>query len=109
MASIAGILDQALRTANIPIIGVALGDPANRATWSVLFLPAATPADRVNAQTIIDTIVVDAAALLDADATAEIDTKDLRATAQALWECIPAPTKTLVQLRARAIAIRKTL
>jgi hypothetical protein len=50
-----------------------------------------------------------AAAVLDALATLELDRKDLRAAILALWEAIPSPLLTKVQLRARAIAIRKTL
>lgn len=60
--NIATILDRALRTANIPIDGVSIGDPNLRLTWSVAFQPAATPAQRTSAQTIINTIVVDTAA-----------------------------------------------
>lgn len=109
MASIAAILDQALRAANVPIVGVSIGDTADRTKWTVQFLPGATPAQIVTAQTIVNTVVVDATAQQDADAIGDVDAKALRAAIQALWECIPAPTMTKAQLRTRAIAIWKTL
>ena len=109
MASIAGLLDQALRSAGVPIVGVSIVDATNRATWQALFLPDATDPQKAQAQTIINTLDIDAAALADADATTDIDDRKLRAIAQALWEDIPAPVRTLAQTRTRAIAIWKTL
>jgi hypothetical protein len=62
-----------------------------------------TPAEIAQAQTAIDTAPVrDEAAL-------EVDQKVLKAIVLGLWECIPNPTMTKVQLRARVIAIWKTL
>lgn len=62
-----------------------------------------TPEKIAAAQTAIDT-----APAFDAEA-AEMDRKDLRALALGLWEAIPNPLLTKAQLRARIIAIRKTL
>jgi hypothetical protein len=60
--NLAALVDSAVRAASIPIDGVSIGDPANRATWAVQFLPAATPAQRTQAQTILNTVAVDTAA-----------------------------------------------
>jgi hypothetical protein len=109
MASIPALLEQALRAASVPILDVSLGDLSDRATWRVRFLPGVTPQQIATAQTIVTTLVVDAATLQDVDATDAIDQKDLTAAIRALWEAVPAPSKTLAQVRARAIAIRKTL
>ena len=103
------IVDTALRTAGIPIEGVTFPDPLNRATWVVQFLAAATPAQKAQAATILASVVIDAPAQLDVEATGDMDQKDLRAAIQAVWEAIPSPLLTKAQLRARAIAIRKTL
>ena len=43
------------------------------------------------------------------DAAIEVDQKVLRALAQGLWEAIPSPLLTKPQLRARIIAIWRTL
>jgi hypothetical protein len=109
MASIAAVVDQALRAANVPIVGVSLGDPANRATWRVLFLPEATDPQKATAQNILDTVVIDAATLADLDAVSDIDQKVLRAVVQGLWETIPGPLLTKLQLRNRILAIYKAL
>jgi hypothetical protein len=50
-----------------------------------------------------------ATAQADAAAASGIDQQDLRAAMLALWEAIPGPLMTKAQLRARAIAIRKSL
>lgn len=109
MTTSATLLDGALRAAGIPIDGVSVGDPVDRATWVVHFSETATPAHQAAAATIVQTVVVDAAAQLDADVLASMDVKDLKAILLAVWEAIPAPLLTRVQLRARALAIRKGL
>jgi len=105
----AQLLEAAVRAAGLPVVGVSIGDPADRSTWRVDLAASATPAQRAQAVTVRDTVVVDGAALLDADAVGDVDQKVLRAVVQALWEAIPAPLLTKAQLRARAIAIYKTL
>jgi len=109
MASIAGLVDQTLRAQNIPIVGVSIGDVANRATWRVLFLPEATDPQKAQAQTLLDTVVIDAATLADLDAVGDVDQKVLRAVVQGLWETIPGPLLTKLQLRNRILAIYKAL
>jgi hypothetical protein len=68
MATIAGVVDAALRAAGVPIQGVSIGDPANRATWIAQFDPAATAAQRTTAATVLSTVAVDAAAQAAQDA-----------------------------------------
>lgn len=63
MATVASLVDAALRAAAIPITGVSIGTDANRATWTVQFDPSATPSQRTQAAGILATIVTDAAAL----------------------------------------------
>lgn len=109
MPNTAALVDQALRVAGVPIIGVIIGVDGDRATWRILFDASATPAQQAQAAALLATIAVDAAAQLDADAVAGIDAKDLKAALLAIWEAIPAPLLTRAQLRARALAIRKGL
>lgn len=63
MAGIAALLDQALRAAGIPIVGVSVGTDADRLSWNVQFDPSATPAHRTQAATILATLATDASAL----------------------------------------------
>lgn len=51
---------------------------------------------------------IDAAPATD-PAIVEVDQKVLKALVLGLWEAIPAPTMTKVQLRARILAIYRTL
>ena len=67
MIMMAALVDRALRTAGIPIEGVSIGDPANRATWVPLFTAAATPAQKATAAALLLTIAVDAPAQAAAD------------------------------------------
>jgi len=103
-------LDQQLRAANIPIIGVSLPDAENPSTWVIDYAPTATPAERDAGQALLAAYTSPTPnTLLDRFAEQRISEQALIATATALWECIPAPTMTKVQLRARAKAIFKTL
>lgn len=106
------VLDRALRDAGLPIDGVSVGDPLVRSTWKAFYQASATPAQRTQGDALLATIdPQDAATIanIKADfAMANVDEDVLTSLAQALWECIPAPTKTLAQLRARFIAILKT-
>ena len=103
-------LDQQLKAANIPITGVSLPDANNPATWVIQYAPEATQAQRDAGQVILAAYVTPTPnTLLDKFAEQRILEKALFVTAQALWECIPAPTMTKAQLKARAKAIYKTL
>lgn len=61
MATIAEVVDTALKAAGVPILGVSIGDPANRATWIVQFDPSATAAQKATAATVVNTVAIDAA------------------------------------------------
>ena len=50
----AQLLNPQILAAGIPIAGVSIGNSQDTATWSVQFLDTATPAQRVEAQAIID-------------------------------------------------------
>jgi len=62
MATLAELVDGALRAAGIPIVGVSIGTDGDRATWSVQFDPAATGPQRTQAASILASLVVDATA-----------------------------------------------
>lgn len=65
---IISLVHRALVSAGIPIDGVSLGVPeTDRAKWQVQFLPAASPAQKTQATTILTTVVIDAAALTATD------------------------------------------
>jgi hypothetical protein len=81
------LVDHALKAAGIPIDGVSIGDPANRATWVVSFTAAATPAQKATAATLLTTVDVSAAAQAvqdQLDAQAFIDAWPIWAKAEAL-------------------------
>lgn len=114
MIGIAARVHAKLQQDGLPVVGVSIGSEADRATWRASYTAAVTAAQIAQGQTTLATMDVNDATLLDTiantDATADYDTdKKIRAVAQALWECIPAPTMTKLQLRARVIAILKTL
>lgn len=69
MASILDIVVGAMRNAAIPIVGVSIGTPADRATWRVDFDPSATPAQRTQAASLLTTVIVDTAAQHTQDQT----------------------------------------
>lgn len=46
-------LDRALKRAEIPIIGVTIRNPADRATWSIDYAPEATPDQQAAAAAIL--------------------------------------------------------
>lgn len=69
MASIPEIVDNALRSAGIPILGISFGNESDRLTWSIRFDPSATQAQRDQAASILATVAVDAAAQHTQDQT----------------------------------------
>jgi hypothetical protein len=103
--SLAQYLDQALKAANVPIVGVSIGDVADRATWNVQ--PAAL---QPQAQPVIDAFALPTAAqLLDDDALREVDVKALKALLIEIYPFLGVGKPTLVQLRANIIARFKAL
>lgn len=102
-------LDEALKAAGIPILGVAVTSE-DRSRWRVDFDPSATQAHRDQAAAMLAVFVEPtAASRLDALAQAETNEKQLQAVAMGLWECIPSPVMTKAQLKNRIVAIYKTL
>ena len=102
-------VEETLLSAGIPVVGVSCPSE-DKATWRVDFRPEATQAHRDQAAALIVAFTPPTPnTLFDKYAEQRIGEKALIATATALWECIPAPTMTKVQLRARAKAIFKTL
>ena len=63
----AALLDATLKAAGIPIISVKVGDPANRATWSVLYDPAATQPQKDQGASILSTFSATDPTVLSAD------------------------------------------
>lgn len=108
MTNSADVYD-ALVAAGVPVVSVAIHSD-DRATWRVDLVPDATQAQRELAAAVVAAFVDPTpSTLLDRYADQRTGEKALIAVAQALWECIPAPTMTKAQLRARAKAIFKTL
>lgn len=105
MSQTAARLQQQILAAGVAITDVSIGSVNDRSTWKVR--PTSFQAQ---AQPVIDAYVEPTATqLADEDAERETSEKKLLAVALALYECIPAPTLTKAQLRARAKAIYKTL
>jgi hypothetical protein len=106
---LASDIDEALRAAGIPIIGVAITN-GDRSKWRIDFMPNATQAHQTAAFALINSFVEPTeAARLDQQAARDTSDKKLQAATMALWECIPTPTMTKLQLRNRIVAIYKTL
>lgn len=109
MAITATEIDELLREAGVPIHGVSVpsDDPS---TWRVDFVEAATQAQRDQAAMLIASYTPPTPPVLLARVAAKrMGEKALIATALGLWECIPSPTMTKNQLKARVIEIYKTL
>lgn len=79
---LASYLDRTIRAAGIPIDGVSIGVPTDRTTWRVMFLTAATTAQRTEAANIITNLDLAAAANDAADQAAlvEVDGRAIKAT-----------------------------
>lgn len=72
-ADLASRLDYLVRSLGIPIAGVAIGDPGNRATWSVQYLPAATSPQRTAGDALAATANLDDPVLVNAIDDARIN------------------------------------
>jgi hypothetical protein len=99
-------LDQQLRAAGIPIVGVKVLAGPDRTGWIVEYLPAATPAQKATAANLLASLTVDAPTLLDADAKADLDSKVLKAIV--VW-CAGKFGITPNQAKQELIAIYKAL
>jgi hypothetical protein len=120
MATIAAVVEVAVKAAGVPILGVSIGDPGNRTTWRVDFDPSATAAHKATAATVVSTVAVDSAALAaqdEKDAQAQVDLMriDLKAVVLTLLDeinllraaVVPAlpqrsATQALAAIRAKA-------
>lgn len=105
------VLDRALRDAGIPIDGVSVADPGNRATWRVFYAASATASQRTQGDALVLTIDPQDAVTLNnirQDIAAALTAQDvIFALGQALWEAIPAPATTLAQTRTRFMQLLK--
>ncbi len=54
------LLDSALKAAGVPIVGVSIGDPADRSTWRVELLESATKEHEATAAALILSVDVSA-------------------------------------------------
>jgi hypothetical protein len=106
-------VERALRDAGIPIDGVSIGTLADRSTWRAFYQLAATDQQRAQGDALILSVDLADPTLL-AEVRADLSTmrmndEAVRAIVQGLWESIPAPTMTLVQLRSRILTIYRGL
>lgn len=105
MQTVAGRVSDLLAANGVVVESVSIGRLDDKATWRVRPVSQQTAA-----QPFIDSFAMPTAGqLVDEEAAHEVGRKELRAIAEALWECIPNPTMTKAQLRARAIALFKSL
>ena len=106
---VAEVLDRALKNAGIPIDGVRLGDLGDRSTWEAIYRPEATADQRAQGQQILATLdPQDATTLgtIKAEVSSARVTDDLlMAVVQALYEAIPTPALSLLQVRARILTL----
>jgi hypothetical protein len=79
MNSMAALVDQALTTAGVPILGVSIGNEQDRTTWHAQFKPEATDAHKATARQVMDAVPVDDATQREADASARVDDRLMRA------------------------------
>lgn len=104
MSDLARRLDVAIKAANVPIVGVSVGDALDKSTWKVS--PGSLQAQ---AQPVIDAFVVDDQAIVAAEKDREIDNmKALRALGEATVE-LKTNTWTKAQFLARVKAIYRGL
>lgn len=89
----------------VPVEGVSIGHEHDRSTWTVSPLSL-----QAEAQPLLDAFVIPTdEQLADEAADRAVNRQELRAAIQGLYECIPAPLLTKVQLRARIKEIYKSL
>lgn len=102
----ATLLDQNLRAAGIPILGVSMAVAGDKATWRVDYAPEATAAHKTQGAGLVAAFIVDAVAVADAEAKSDIDAKAVKALA--IWTAnklvIPLAT-----MKAEVLAIYKGL
>lgn len=107
------VVERTLRDAGIPIEGVSLGSLADRSTWRAFYTAAATEPQKAQGDALLLSLDLNDATVL-AEVRADLsgvrmNDEALRAIVQALWEAIPAPTMTLLQLRNRILVLYRAL
>jgi hypothetical protein len=103
-------LDQAIRSAGIPITGVSVGRVEDRSTWRVAFEARATEAQRTQAQQIVETFTLPTPDQLQTDAAArDIDVTALKAVVIEIYPYLSSSKPSLAQLRQNIIARYKAL
>jgi hypothetical protein len=73
MADIASLLDQTLRAAGVPIVGVSIGVVNDRATWVVQYADTATAAQQTQGESIRATFDATAPAVTSAQLDRDAD------------------------------------
>jgi hypothetical protein len=106
-------LDRALRRAGVPIIGVVVGDPLDRATWKVQYQPQATAADQATGDGIVSTYdPTNDPAFTDEQAQGDVDNRAIKAAVlTSLWGRLgrqPTPAEIVAE-RTRYIQLWKAL
>jgi hypothetical protein len=101
-------LTRALVRAGIPVFGVSIGDPSDRATWHIDYDYQATPEQRTAGDALMATYDLEAdTVVLDEIAVASFDTdRKLKALAIATANALGIPPATF---RAAVIAAYKAL
>lgn len=107
------VIERIIRDAGIPIDGVSIGNPNDRSTWRIFYQPSATAPQRTQGDGLLQTLDPQDTAVVTALkqdlSTTKLSDEAIRAIVQGLFEAIPAPTMTLVQLRNRILAIYRGL
>ena len=101
MANEAYLLDSALKAAGVPIVGVSIGDPADRSTWQVQLLDTATTDHEATAAALIQSVDVSADAADDVRVTERIRDPFTRSLIAVLADHLKVPE---AQLRAELLA-----
>ncbi len=98
------LLDSALKAAGVPIVGVSIGDPADRSTWRVELLESATKEHEATAAALILSVDVSEAASDDVRVTERIRDPFTRSLIAVLADHLKVPE---AQLRAELLAEAK--
>ena len=104
---LAGYVDSQLRAGGAPIVGVSIGHPDDRDTWTIQFAEGATEDQQAAAHAALDALPV-TAAVLDADALRRVFDSDKRFRALVAWVAQKV-NMTPAQARAEIVAIYRSL
>ena len=104
---LAGYVDSQLRAGGAPIVGVSIGHPEDRSTWSIQFAEGATKDQQAAALQALEALTVDVAAMEAAALQKRLDSDKLQ-RAVVIWAAQQFG-KTAVQARAEILAIYRAL